>query len=48
MSISELCEHLDLNRDTFFKWIDTKDFIERRKHKRFQVKDLALAKLWSE
>jgi len=24
MSISEICKHLDINRDMFFKWIDAK------------------------
>jgi len=30
MSISEICKHLDINRDTFFKWIDAKGVLPYR------------------
>ncbi len=30
MSISEICNHLDINRDTFFKWIDAKESLPYR------------------
>jgi len=30
MSISEIRKHLDINRDTFFKWIDTKGLLLHR------------------
>ncbi len=30
MSISEICKHLDINLDTFFKWIDAKGVLPYR------------------
>jgi len=30
MTIYELCEHLDISRDTFFKWIEKKGLLPYR------------------
>jgi len=30
MSIPEICKHLDINRDTFFKWINAKGLLPYR------------------
>ena len=38
MPISEICKHLDINRDTFFKWIDAKGLLPSRLGHPFKFK----------